>query len=264
MRALAWAQICDKLDLSAEGQICTMPRTLAIAMLALTLAGCGYFAEHPANVRPESEAVATVLGTPPPPNAQASPQETAEIRAPAVATARPPQPVTPPPAAAPPQPAAPVVAPPPPPPPPPAVVAARAPIAPAQPVTQEAIPQLPQTAPAAADVAPPPPPAPAIAVAPPETPPASAAVPENAPAPAVTETQTTQTRVLVVRSAAAPVVAATPETPAAIPSAAEHCESVAKQRAADAGAAGMDDDMQAVVRKGTYADCIAWDTTHPQ
>jgi hypothetical protein len=54
-----------------------------------------------------------------------------------------------------------------------------------------------------------------------------------------------------------------PAVSIAAPSADGHCTAVAKQRAADAGAAGLDEDTQAIVRKGTYADCMAWTAAHP-
>ncbi|MGH6877203.1 MAG: hypothetical protein ACREHV_07460, partial [Rhizomicrobium sp.] len=43
-----------------------MLKHVAVAALALALSGCGgYFDQHPANVRPENEAAAAVLGYPP-------------------------------------------------------------------------------------------------------------------------------------------------------------------------------------------------------
>src|SRR5579871_4853842 len=43
-----------------------MSKRVLLAAAAVTLSGCGgYFDQHPANVRPESEAVAAALGNPP-------------------------------------------------------------------------------------------------------------------------------------------------------------------------------------------------------
>ncbi|HEY3778244.1 MAG TPA: hypothetical protein VGL35_09310 [Rhizomicrobium sp.] len=38
---------------------------------------------------------------------------------------------------------------------------------------------------------------------------------------------------------------------------------IARQRAEDAGAAGLDGDTQAIVREGAYEDCMAWTRAHP-
>ncbi|HTT84324.1 MAG TPA: hypothetical protein VMF67_12660 [Rhizomicrobium sp.] len=38
---------------------------------------------------------------------------------------------------------------------------------------------------------------------------------------------------------------------------------VAKQRAEDTAASGMDRDTQKIVRDGTYANCMAWQSAHP-
>lgn len=43
-----------------------------------------------------------------------------------------------------------------------------------------------------------------------------------------------------------------------------HCRKVAYARAADARANGFDDDLREKVYSGTYADCVAWDSAHPQ
>jgi hypothetical protein len=48
------------------------------------------------------------------------------------------------------------------------------------------------------------------------------------------------------------------------PAAETHCLAVAKQRADDAAANGLDRDTQKIVRDGTYAKCMAWQTAHPQ
>ncbi|HEX9159588.1 MAG TPA: hypothetical protein VF835_05115 [Rhizomicrobium sp.] len=69
----------------------------------------------------------------------------------------------------------------------------------------------------------------------------------------------------------APAIAmqiASPQTPAAVPlpppAPDAHCEAVARQRADDAAANGLDRETQEVVRQGTYANCLAWDSQHPQ
>jgi len=69
-------------------------------------------------------------------------------------------------------------------------------------------------------------------------------------------------------------VAATPPAPAAMPAAAVaaplppspdmHCQAVARQHAEDAAASGLDEETQEIVRRGTYANCMAWDVAHPQ
>ena len=41
-----------------------------------------------------------------------------------------------------------------------------------------------------------------------------------------------------------------------------HCQSVAQARADDASANGVDRDLQKAVYDGTYANCVAWATTH--
>jgi hypothetical protein len=51
---------------------------------------------------------------------------------------------------------------------------------------------------------------------------------------------------------------------AAAPAQAAHCLSVAKQRADDAAANGLDSATQQVVRDGTYANCMQWQAAHPQ
>jgi hypothetical protein len=42
----------------------------------------------------------------------------------------------------------------------------------------------------------------------------------------------------------------------------EHCRAVARQRAADSGYMGMDEDAQKEEYDGTYASCVAWDAMH--
>src|SRR5437660_4479832 len=56
---------------------------VVVAFAVLTLAGCGaYFDQHPANVRPESEAVATVLAQQRPVTSVQPPVEVAETASP--------------------------------------------------------------------------------------------------------------------------------------------------------------------------------------
>lgn len=43
---------------------------------------------------------------------------------------------------------------------------------------------------------------------------------------------------------------------------AAHCKSVARQRATDGGYMGYDDELQERVFKGTYTNCMAWETAH--
>jgi len=38
---------------------------------------------------------------------------------------------------------------------------------------------------------------------------------------------------------------------------------VARQRAEDAAASGLDRETQDIVRSGTYANCRAWEAAHP-
>jgi len=42
----------------------------------------------------------------------------------------------------------------------------------------------------------------------------------------------------------------------------QHCQELAKQRAADVASQGEDDTIQSEVSRRTYADCIAWETRH--
>jgi hypothetical protein len=42
-----------------------------------------------------------------------------------------------------------------------------------------------------------------------------------------------------------------------------HCLAVAKQRADDAAANGLDRDTQRVVHDGTYSRCMTWQAAHP-
>ncbi|HEX4157743.1 MAG TPA: hypothetical protein VHY79_04650 [Rhizomicrobium sp.] len=47
------------------------------------------------------------------------------------------------------------------------------------------------------------------------------------------------------------------------PVAVAHCLAVAKQRAEDAAASGLDRDTQKIVNDGTYANCMRWEAAHP-
>ena len=260
-------------------------RVVALCAVLL-LWGCGgYFNQHPANVRPESEAVVAVLAherpatvaqsesfpAPTPRSAEVVtetivPDAGRPASQSAVAPIRPPsaapvifetQPVNPPAtfaaplrpttsglaASAPPQAmsqAAPVatndrasaraVAPPAPAPPPavqPAMPVAEIPAAPVQVQRVASPPARP----------PPPPPAqhsPAVAMQ---------HVPEMVSPPAAMPSS----------AVAGPMAATSPDA---------HCEGVARQRADDAAAGGLDRDTQEIVRKGAYADCIAWSRAH--
>jgi hypothetical protein len=42
------------------------------------------------------------------------------------------------------------------------------------------------------------------------------------------------------------------------------CVAVARQRALDARENGYDIDMENTIYQGTYKDCVAWDSRHPQ
>lgn len=46
------------------------------------------------------------------------------------------------------------------------------------------------------------------------------------------------------------------------PSAVAHCRKIAQQRASDGALMGYDEETQATVYNGTYADCIAWNRKH--
>jgi hypothetical protein len=291
---------------STEGNFVFMRREMVLA--ALALAGCGgYFDQHPANVRPETEAVASVLARQQPQAAgqsgyatpsPAPPAEVAQTIAPPPSTARPP-------AAAPgPQPTEETIAirrepaprtgetgvvsanlPP--------AIATKPPVANAQqPSTTVAAPAaaaqtantarpaqqqvfIPEAvAPAAAASAPivetTPPPAvmstsPVISVqgaAPNGSPPEEMAAPtQRQSAPSQPPSPTAPPPAVAMQSVPEMPVAAAAAPPLATPD--THCESVAKQRAEDAGASGLDRETQEIVRRGAYADCLAWDEAHP-
>lgn len=264
-----------------------MSKGAVCMLLALALAGCGgYFDQHPANVRPENEAVATVLAAPQhtaavqpeviqlvpaPPSAPAE----RSVPAPPVATASAPPHV----AAAELAPAAeptimsagpaPAAAP---------VVLPEAPSTAAAPAEPDAdFPWLPTfgappsnpppSAPPRISAPPPssPEPAPAVPTPPPPPPPESApAVVVSSPPPPPSPLESAPA---VVVSNPPPAVETQPAIAPAAPTpdaaAESHCAAVAKQRAEDARAAGLDDDTQAIVRKGTYGDCMTWARAHP-
>jgi hypothetical protein len=48
------------------------------------------------------------------------------------------------------------------------------------------------------------------------------------------------------------------------PAAQTHCLAVAKQRAEDTAANGLDRNTQKVVHDGTYANCMTWQAAHPE
>lgn len=286
-----------------------MWKAMVLAGGVVALAGCGaYFDQHPANVRPESEAVAAVLAAKPPTGggrtaaitvAPAPPaQADADLR---ISPAPPPPARTAPPTLAaansvPPEASLPraalpsaerrtsVVRKPQPPGPrvgespakpvatPRAVLPTSAP-APARAASahsQLSVPEIVQvpmaasrTVPVDETVHPPatetvsisrdtsattrgapvPVPAPTVPAAEPQT--------EPAPPPSSIAMQPAPERPAAAEAAPAPPV---PDA---------HCDAVAKQRADDAAASGLDRDTQEVVRRGTYANCLAWDAAHP-
>lgn len=299
-----------------------MGKELIVFGVALLLSGCGgYFDQHPPNVRPEADAVATVLARQRPvvsaqsgpvttsrgaatrpqvvENVAASPSASLQVHSapppqptPAVAmqpvpqTARllapapAPQRLLPPassrtpegPPAAPkkaptnPVPAvpafstppanagiarpAPVVT--------PAETAAVAPIvAPSRPRLQAEPAPLPQTAPMAAKIH-----DQSVPEENTENPSAPVEVHSRVtvqPAPAVVMQPVPET--LPVPAASPPPVAPAAALAPSVPDA--RCEAVAKQRADDAGANGLDRETQEIVRRGAYVDCLAWYREHP-
>lgn len=234
---------------------------------ALLLCGCSaYFDRHPANIRPESEAVATVLARQRPPTqvaepilppspAGALPRTAAPAESASAEVARAvPEPV-------PAKPAAPVVLPTVPsaefPPPAPTVAARQVQVRPAEaPVAPS-----PEVGPLSPRSARPPTPG-----APVHSPPASVEntgsstptePPASSPAPTVATEPVPEMSPPAVTASAAMAVAPLAPSPEA------HCEAVARQRAADAAADGLDRETQEIVHSGAYADCIAWARAHP-
>lgn len=61
----------------------------------------------------------------------------------------------------------------------------------------------------------------------------------------------------------APIVAPAPLAASSTFASDTHCEAVARQRADDAAASGLDRDTQEIVLRGAFADCVAWDRAHP-
>jgi hypothetical protein len=53
------------------------------------------------------------------------------------------------------------------------------------------------------------------------------------------------------------------QKPASMSPREQHCQELAKQRAANVASQGQDDAIQSEVSRRTYADCIAWETRHP-
>jgi|SRR5579871_3831099 len=263
---------------------------------ALLISGCsGYFDQHPANVRPESEAVATVIAHERTESAARSPYAssagtvtpaTSAVRAPAL-SAPPPAPTGQaqahgtavlsaglpaltekvPVAATPYDPrahvahgTAPHVYPvaPTAPPQPPAVPVQAVPAAPRAPPPVRVTRSVQEASPEA-DIAPPPA---ALVTKPapetePEPPSAPAFAPSRPPPPAVASSS----------PPAAVAMQSVPETPPPVPVVSSgpdaHCTAVARQRADDAAESGMDRETQEIVRRGAYADCLSWANAHP-
>lgn len=229
----------------------------------ILLSGCsgGYFDQHPANVGPEAEAVTVVLARHQPGRGAESglvpsvptthvAESLLPVASPVATTTRVASPVrSMPPALTPPMPrtmpgttaAAPLSAP---------VPSGEA----LRPAMMQAVPSFSTRAPAS---------------------PASPT--ENQPASEHLNPLPASQAYMLPPSEAVPTVAiqAVPQTPAAAalgppppavqpgPAAPDaRCEAVARQRAADAAANGLDRETQEIVRHGAFADCLAWDTTH--
>jgi hypothetical protein len=69
-----------------------------------------------------------------------------------------------------------------------------------------------------------------------------------------------------MQAQAQPVVSApvAAQSVSAQPAAESHCLAVAKQRADDAAANGLDKNTRKIVYDGTYANCMTWQTAHPK
>ena len=287
-----------------------MWRVAVVAGSVCALAGCGeYFDRHPANVRPESEAVAAVLAVRPAHTSsmavapavpiQAETKRGAPISAPLPASAAPPpvavarivpeKALRPPTALTSPHRTTSIE----PKPYPTTVTATNFSAAPVETHVVVSVPSAPPSA-AAASVSP--------VRGPRSTTPAQKqlSVPEivevTPAAPIAAEEKPTTSSATVSRNMAAPPapipapvqrppvtepqyepappppavamqpVPAAPPTadgPPAPPVSNAHCEAVAKQRAEDAAASGLDPETQETVRSGTYANCLAWDVAHP-
>jgi hypothetical protein len=244
---------------------------LATAATLLALTGCGvpeYFDQHPANVRPEPEAVAAALHLPQDVQANNAPRAAnpaseaepvsppaPELAAPGLAASRiqsPDRLSAPPPAAAPSN-------------------IARA-NAPAEIAASRALRKTPPSSisapaePAARTVELPPPRV--EAVSPPAIAPnigvPSSTLPDGAlSSTSAPEQSRPEVREMGVSGAAQIETESSPASsamPATVRNA--HCQSVANIRADDVAAAGQDHDIQQVVREGTYANCVAWQAAH--
>jgi hypothetical protein len=234
-----------------------MRREFVLVGAALLLCGCGgYLDQHPANVRPESEAVAAVFASQRP---VASAQSGPVTPSPGAATAPGIAETVLPPAvpAAPQRAVAPI---------------RNTPSEPPSGVTQT----LPRKSAAAVAVspgstarpAPAIPPVPeAVPFTPAETPAAAAAESEPAPTTAARPAPPAVAMAPVSDTPPVPVASPPPPAPPITPSPAApdaHCKAVARQRADDAAASGLDRETQEIVRHGTYANCLAWDAAHPR
>ena len=278
-----------KREVNSRGASAPMRKEMVLAGVAFVLAGCGeYFDRHPANVRPESEAVAAVFAYRSPASAQttsgtisaAEPAPTTTRDGGSTAAAAPPAPES--------APAAVVVS------------TSNGKLRPAESVHAGAALEpknspVRRPEPTAASEA-------AVATTHPAPPPSAAASAQTSPPMAAVET-TSQTRpapitaIEVAPSAppaeSAPLIRTTPPapetvqieptpvpatmamqgvppppvlaSPVAAPSGStvDPCKAVARQRAEDAAAGGLDRETQDIVRSGTYANCRAWRVGHP-
>jgi len=254
--------------LISRGKPPPMTIRLATAAILLALTGCGvpeYFDQHPANVRPEPEAVAAALHLSQ--NVQASNVPAAanpagaeplsppapQLAAPGVAASRirsPDRLSAPPPATAP-LPIAPAPA---------EIAASRASreippsstLAPAEPLARTVESPAPRVEAVSQPAV-----APNIGV-PPPTLPGGALSSTSGPEPSRQEVREMSV------SGAAQIETESSPAPSAMPTTARnaHCQSVANTRADDVAAAGQDREIQRVVREGTYANCVAWQAAH--
>jgi hypothetical protein len=244
---------------------------LAIAATLLALTGCGvpeYFDQHPANVRPEPEAVAAALHLPQNVQASSAPRAAnpaseaepvtppaAELAAPGLAASRiqsPDRLSAPPPTAAPSN-IAPAN--------PPAEIVASRPLREIPPSSTSA-----PAEPAARTVELP---APRVeSVSQPAVAPNIGVPPATLPDGAQSSTSGFEPSRPEVRemgaSGVAQIETASSPAPQAMPTTVRnaHCQSVANIRADDAAAAGQDREIQQIVREGTYANCVAWQAAH--
>ena len=243
---------------------------LATAAILLALTGCGvpeYFDQHPANVRPEPEAVAAALhfsqnvqasnvpAAANPAGAEPVSPPTPQLAAPGVAASRirPPDRLSAPPPTAAPLPIAPANA-------PAEIAASRASreippsstLAPAEPVARTVESPTPRVEAVSQPAV-----APNIGVPPPTLPDGALSSPTSP------EPSRQAVREMGV-SGAAQIETESSPAPSAMPTTARnaHCQSVANTRADDVAAAGQDREIQRVVREGTYANCVAWQAAH--